>query len=213
MTVEDALRLAGDGDFEGALRKLGPSDSGAEAVCLRVSLRRRLGEGPAAERELDALLAREPGHARANHLKGIGLLESGKLDEAEARLARARAGYTRERVDERSELETDLGNLHLERGDTVKAVLAWREALRLAPGNEPARKNLEQFDDARFEEATTVNEMIQAASHPAQVLAHLMRHKTFSGPAEAEAFAAEILSLWNRTPRRELGGKAPRDQR
>ncbi|MBI4424261.1 MAG: hypothetical protein HY554_11065 [Elusimicrobia bacterium] len=212
MTASPAAKaraLAAEGDFEGALRLLEGTPLDAAGACLRVGLRRRLGQEALAERELDALLGEQPAHARANHLKGIGLLEAGRPAEAEPWLTRAEQGYGPGQEEERSELQTDLGNLHLERGDTVKAILAWRQALALAPANEFARRNLEQFDDPRFEEAATVNEMIQKAAHPAQVLAHLMRHKEFKTPAEAEDFANEILSLWNRTPRRELGGKTP----
>lgn len=209
MTLERARELASAGEFEAALRALEGAPLDAEGTCLLVSLRRRLGQGGRAERELSALLAKDPSHPRANHLRAIALLEAGRLEEAEPHLRRAEAGYGPGREGEASELHTDWGSLHFERGDTVRAVLSWRRALRLAPANEVARGNLEQFEDPRFEEASTVNEMIQKASHPAQVLAHLMRHKEFKSQAEAEDFANEILSLWNRTPRAELGGRTP----
>ena len=151
--------------------------------------------------ELANLLKKNPVHPRANHLMAMGILDQNeldhaRLDEAEGFLIKAEQGYDKERFDDFSELYTDWGNLHYERGDTIKAILYWRRALQMFPQNEVAAKNLEQFDDVRFSEAATVNEMAALAKHPAQLLAHLARFQNFKNQEEAQDFANEIFSLW-----------------
>ena len=179
---------------------------GTPAGCLYVSV--LMLKAAEAKRELERSWRRIP-HARANHLQAMELLDAGRLGDAEACLRRAEAGYQPEQTGELSELHLDWGNLHFERKDTIQAVLSWRRALGLAPANEAARTNLEQFEDPRFEETATVNEMILLASHPSQVLAHLMRAREFKSPGEAQEFADYVLSLWNNTPRRAPGGESP----
>ncbi|MFC1679103.1 hypothetical protein ACFL2T_02705 [Elusimicrobiota bacterium] len=210
--LKKAEEFAYEGEFEKAYEILDGLDRDADAGCLFVSLARKLGQAEQAERELELILIKEPGHPRANHLKAMALLERGDLDEAGGLLRKAEKGYGADRTNELSELHTDWGNLHFERRDTIKAVLAWRRALKLAPENDVARKNLERFEDVRFDQAATINEMIRMARHPSQVLAHLMRAQDFKTPAEAEEFARYILSVWNQTPRGELGQKSPSEK-
>ncbi|HAZ08160.1 MAG TPA: hypothetical protein DCZ01_06500 [Elusimicrobia bacterium] len=206
---EAAERFALEGEFEKAFELLAPRERDARDGCLYVSVCRMLKKDAQAKRELEKILAADPSHARANHLQAMELLDAGRLGDAEACLRRAEAGYQPEQTGELSELHLDWGNLHFERKDTIQAVLSWRRALGLAPANEAARKNLEQFEDPRFEETATVNEMILLASHPSQVLAHLMRAREFKSPGEAQEFADYVLSLWNNTPRGEPGDKSP----
>ena len=110
----------------------------------------------------------------------MALIDARRFDDAMPYLDRALANYSESATDERSELHTDWGSLHYEQGDTTTAVLEWRKAIRLAPKNTIAEHNLREFEDVRFERCNTVNEMILAASHPAQVLAYLLPAQTFA---------------------------------
>ena len=208
----EAERLAHEGKLEAAHKILTGMDRDLEAGCLYVSVARMLGYKNLAEKELEAILSEEPAHPRGNHLRAMELLEAKRFDAAEVCLRKAEEGYASRRVGELSELYTDWGNLHFERKDTIKAVLSWRRALKLFPDNDIAQKNLARFEDVRFGDSVTINEMIQQARHPSQVLAHLMRSQEFKTHAEAEQFADYIMNLWNQTPRAELGGKTPRER-
>ncbi|MPY89147.1 MAG: tetratricopeptide repeat protein [Luteitalea sp.] len=97
-----------------------------------------------AAREASELVARSPGHARAQNLLGASLASLGRRDAAR------RAFRTSLEADPRDPVTyANLGELELESGDRAAAARHFAEALAVDPTSEAAARGLAEATGGR----------------------------------------------------------------
>ena len=190
-TGEDLYRRGRYAEAKAALERaidLDPEGLGSY-VNLGLVLASGLGEEEEARRVLEKAVARDPGHAGANHVLGKLYLNQGRLPEAVAALEAAR------RLSPGSWEYADwLGMAYLRAGRPDDAEAAFRQAARAAPWSPAPRLHLAQLYDRQGRPGESRRERrIFARLRPLQDRAELYERKVGDYPDSPHA--RQLLGL------------------